>query len=43
MATHIINVMHLVLPEGERAMAQALAMDNALCYLAQSPAARTSA
>ncbi|MCP2299497.1 hypothetical protein APR11_005952 [Nocardia amikacinitolerans] len=25
MATHIINVMHLVLPEGERAMAQALA------------------
>ncbi len=24
MATHIINVMHLVLPEGERAMAQAL-------------------
>lgn len=23
MATHIINVMHLVLPEGERAMAQA--------------------
>ncbi|MEV0292190.1 metal-dependent hydrolase [Nocardia sp. NPDC050710] len=25
MATHVINVMHLVLPEGERAMAQALA------------------
>ncbi|MET7768839.1 metal-dependent hydrolase [Nocardia sp. NPDC005366] len=25
MATHMINVMHLVLPEGERAMAQALA------------------
>ncbi|WP_228001198.1 metal-dependent hydrolase [Nocardia australiensis] len=24
MATHVINVMHLVLPEGERAMAQAL-------------------
>ncbi|MBF6168802.1 metal-dependent hydrolase [Streptomyces gardneri] len=25
LATHIVNVMHLVLPEGERAMAQALA------------------
>ncbi|NKY86133.1 metal-dependent hydrolase [Nocardia veterana] len=31
MATHIINVMHLVLPEGERAMAAALA--EALPYI----------
>ncbi|MFE7723535.1 metal-dependent hydrolase [Nocardia rhizosphaerihabitans] len=30
-ATHVINVMHLVLPEGERAMAQALA--EALPYI----------
>ncbi|MGV9541864.1 metal-dependent hydrolase [Nocardia beijingensis] len=31
LATHIVNVMHLVLPEGERAMAQALA--EALPYI----------
>ena len=31
LATHIVNVMHLVLPEGERAMA--LALSEALPYI----------